>query len=167
MRVFWMQNSGVKTLKNTRMPKRRVKFVAKTMQFPVPYAKPKRHALYKHVCAQLFSNRFLVTKTHSQDFRHAYAYNSTATEHCTGCRCSLQSCAYAHYVSAWRFALQEVGKPRYRDFPIRCAIEITHVFKTPGLLPWKKHTCVSGIGQQTGTEVLRFLDRLVYCTWHV
>ena len=35
MRVFWIQNSGVKTLKNTRMPKRRVKLVAKTMQFPV------------------------------------------------------------------------------------------------------------------------------------
>ena len=35
MCVFWIQNSGMKTLKNTRMPKRRVKLVAKTMQFPV------------------------------------------------------------------------------------------------------------------------------------
>jgi len=74
----------------------------------------KRHALYKHVRAQLFNNRFLVTKTHSQDFRHAYAYNSTATEHCTGCRCSLQNCACVHCVSASHFALQELGKPQYR-----------------------------------------------------
>jgi len=79
----------------------------------------KRHALYKHLRAQLFSrNRFLVTETHSQDFSHAYAYNSTATEHCTGCRCSLQNCAYAHYVSASRFALQELGKPQYRRFEV-------------------------------------------------
>jgi len=55
----------------------------------------------------------IVTKTHSQDFKHAYAYNSTATEHYTGCRCSLQNCTYAHYVSASRFALQELGKPQY------------------------------------------------------
>ena len=31
--------------------------------------------------AQLFNSRFSVTTTDSQDFRHAYAYNSTATEH--------------------------------------------------------------------------------------
>jgi len=36
------------------------------------------------VHVQLFDNRFSVTKTHSQDFKHAYAYNSTATEHYTG-----------------------------------------------------------------------------------
>jgi len=31
----------------------------------------KCHALYNHVRAQLFSNRFLVTETHSQDFTYA------------------------------------------------------------------------------------------------
>ena len=31
--------------------------------------------------AQLFNSGFSVTTTDSQDFRHAYAYNSTATEH--------------------------------------------------------------------------------------
>jgi len=52
--------------------------------FPSP-CNAKRHVLYKHVRAQLFTNRFSVTKTHSQEFRHAYAYNLTATEHyCTG-----------------------------------------------------------------------------------
>jgi len=38
----------------------------------------KHHALYKHVHAQLVSSKFSVTKTYSQDFRHAYAYNSTS-----------------------------------------------------------------------------------------
>ena len=41
----------------------------------------KHHALYKHVHARLFSNRFSVTKTHSQHFRHAYTYSLTATEY--------------------------------------------------------------------------------------
>ena len=31
--------------------------------------------------AQLFNSGFSVTTTDSQDFRHAYAYNSTTTEH--------------------------------------------------------------------------------------
>ena len=77
----------------------------------------KRHALYKYVRAQLFSNRFFSVEN-SQEFRHAYAYNSTATEHCTRCKCSLHNCAYTHYISAWRFALQKLGKPRYRDFQV-------------------------------------------------
>ena len=83
-----------------------------------------------YILVQLFSNRFSVTKTHSQDFRHAYAYNSTATEHCTGCGCSLQSCTYAHYISAWRFALQELGKSRHRDFQVgwqSCWLRITRI----------------------------------------
>jgi len=65
-------------------------------------------------------NRILVTKIHSQDFKHAYAYNSTATEHCTGCKCSLQNCAYTHYVSASRFSLQKLGKPQYSKLRSSC-----------------------------------------------
>ena len=41
----------------------------------------KRHALYKHVRAQLFNSGFSVTTTDSQDFKEAYAYNSTVTEY--------------------------------------------------------------------------------------
>ena len=41
----------------------------------------KRHALYKHVRAQLFNSGFSVTTTDSQDFKDAYAYNLTATEY--------------------------------------------------------------------------------------
>ena len=41
----------------------------------------KRHALYKHVRAQLFNSGFSVTITDSQDFKDAYTYNLTATEY--------------------------------------------------------------------------------------
>jgi len=46
----------------------------------VPLLQERRKPVYRSFHAQLFSNRFLVTKTHSQDFKHAYAYNLTATE---------------------------------------------------------------------------------------
>ena len=40
------------------------------------------------MCVQLFNSGFLVTVTDSQDFKHAYAYNSTTTEH--------YRCSYVH-----------------------------------------------------------------------
>jgi len=49
---------------------------------------------------QLFSNRFSVTKTHSQHFRHAYAYNSTATEHHGTLYRVFYRTAYAHTILA-------------------------------------------------------------------
>ena len=36
----------------------------------------KRHALYKHVRAQLFNSGFSVTTTDSQDFKDAYTYST-------------------------------------------------------------------------------------------
>jgi len=49
--------------------------------FQVLVINAKCHELYKHVHAWLLSNRSSVTKTHSQDLKHVYVHNSTATEH--------------------------------------------------------------------------------------
>ena len=44
----------------------------------------KRHALYKHVRAQLFISGFSVTTTDSQDFKHAYTHTNRQPQNITG-----------------------------------------------------------------------------------
>ena len=58
MRMFWMQNSGVKTLKSTRMPQWRVKLVAKTMQFPVQLQR-QCNFLYRKLNCTVFATEFM------------------------------------------------------------------------------------------------------------